>query len=343
MADWVWIVDDDLTNLKLAGQILSKRGFRVTALRSGQSTLEYLKTHVPDLILLDIKMPGMDGFETLHRVKAQTSPGEDIPIIFLTADENQETETRGLQLGAMDFIKKPFHPEVLSLRVKHTIELVRLQRNLAAEVEQRDKEMHSLSLHVIQTLAEAIDAKDPYTNGHSRRVADYARELGRRYGYDRKGQDKLYMMGLLHDVGKIGVPDQVINKPGRLTEDEFEHIKQHPVLGARILGRIKEMPELSVGARWHHERYDGSGYPDGLAGADIPEAARIISVADAYDAMTSNRSYRTALPQADVRREMEQGGGSQFDPAFSRLMLEMMDDDPDYLLREPEGGGSHDL
>lgn len=263
-------------------------------------------------------------------------PGEEIPIIFLTADENQETETRGLQLGAMDFIKKPFHSEVLILRVQHTIDLVRLQRNLTAEVERQGREKRRLSLHVIQTLAEAIDAKDTYTNGHSRRVADYARELARRFGYDDQGQYKLYMMGLLHDVGKIGVPDQVINKPGRLTEEEFDRIKSHPVLGARILGKIKELPELSVGARWHHERYDGTGYPDGLVGKDIPEAARIIAVADAYDAMTSHRSYRSVLPQAQVRRELELGMGSQFDPVFARLMLEMMDDDPDYRLRETE-------
>ena len=241
---------------------------------------------------------------------------------------------RGLDLGAMDFIKKPFVPEVLIRRVKHIIELVRLQKHLADEVEIKTQENESLSLHVVQTLAEAIDAKDTYTNGHSGRVAEYAREIARRYGYDRKQQDEIYMMGLLHDVGKIGVPDSVINKPDILTEEEYAQIKTHPVLGDRILRRIQERPKLAVGARWHHERWDGTGYPDGLAGEDIPEEARIIAVADAYDAMSSRRSYRGILPQEAVRGEIERGKGSQFDPVFADLMLEIIAEDPEYQLRE---------
>jgi putative two-component system response regulator len=187
---------------------------------------------------------------------------------------------------------------------------------------------------VVQTLAEAIDAKDTYTKGHSGRVAEYAREIARRFGYDRKQQDEIYMMGLLHDVGKIGVPDSVINKPGRLTEEEFAQIKTHPVLGDRILSKIQERPKLAVGARWHHERYDGTGYPDGLSGEEIPEEARIIAVADAYDAMSSRRSYRGILPQVTVRREIENGKGTQFDPVFADLMLAVIDGDPEYRLRE---------
>ena len=332
--DWVVVVDDDVTNLKMAGFILSKHNMRVTALKSGKALIEYVKTNQPDLILLDIKMPDMDGFETLEKLRAQPSVGDSIPIIFLTADDNQASETRGLQLGAMDFIKKPFVPEVLVLRVRHTIELVRLQRNLAAEVERKAQENERLSLHVVQTLAEAIDAKDTYTNGHSGRVAEYSREIARRYGYSKKQLDDIYMMGLLHDVGKIGVPDAVINKPARLTEEEFELIKRHPVLGDRILKKIKEMPKLSIGARWHHERYDGSGYPDGLAGDAILEEARIIAVADAYDAMTSRRSYRDVLPQDVVRREIEKGRGTQFDPVFANIMLTIMAEDVDYSMRE---------
>ena len=332
--DWILVVDDDVTNLKMAGHILSKNNMRVTALRSGMALLDYIRTNTPDLILLDIKMPGLDGFETLELLKAQTSPEKSIPVIFLTADDNRESETRGLQLGAMDFIKKPFVPEVLVLRVRHTIELVRLQRDLAAEVERKARENESLSLHVVQTLAEAIDAKDTYTNGHSGRVAEYAREIARRYGCPQARQDEIYMMGLLHDVGKIGVPDAVINKPGRLTGEEYEMIKTHPVMGSRILKKIQEMPKLSIGARWHHERYDGTGYPDGLSGKDILEEARIIAVADAYDAMTSRRSYRDILPQAVVREEIEKGKGTQFDPVFADLMLQMMDEDTEYTMRE---------
>ena len=333
-ADRVVVVDDDVANLKIAGTILSKQHMRVTALRSGQALLDYLRDNRPDLILMDVRMPGMDGFETMRRLKQAWGPGQEIPVIFLTADENAESETQGLALGAMDFIKKPFVPDVLTLRVRHIIELTRLKKNLAEEVEIKTQENENLSLRVVQTLAEAIDAKDTYTNGHSGRVATYSREIAKRYGYSLKRQDEIYMMGLLHDVGKIGVPDSIINKPAKLTDEEYDQIKAHPVMGARILKNIKERPKLAVGARWHHERYDGKGYPDGLSGTDIPEEARIIAVADAYDAMTSRRSYRQILPQAAVRQELERGRGTQFDPEFADIMLQMMAEDPEYQMSE---------
>lgn len=332
--DWVVVVDDDVTNLKMAGTILSRQHMRVTALKSGRALLDYVRDNRPDLILLDVRMPEMDGFETLRRLKQETSSGQEIPVIFLTADENAESEMKGLELGAMDFIKKPFVPEVLTLRVRHIIELVRLQKNLADEVEIKTQENENLSLRIVQTLAEAIDAKDNYTNGHSGRVAKYTREIARRFGYSQKRQDEIYMMGLLHDVGKIGVPDAVINKPAKLTEEEYAQIKTHPVMGDRILKNIRERPKLAVGARWHHERYDGTGYPDGLSGDIIPEEARIIAVADAYDAMTSRRSYRGILPQDIVRNEIKNGKGKQFDPAFADIMLTMIEEDKDYILRE---------
>lgn len=342
MADWVIVVDDDTLNLKMAGHILSKNNMRVTALKSGQALLDYVKEHgTPDLILLDIKMPEMDGFETLEKLRKQENGKDEIPVIFLTANEDGESETRGLSLGAMDFIKKPFVPEVLTLRVRHIIELIRLQRNLSQEVEKKTEENEKLFIHVVGSLAEAIDAKDTYTNGHSGRVAEYSREIARRYGYSEKGQSDIYMMGILHDVGKIGVPDEVINKPAKLTDEEFEKIKQHPGMGARILQNIKEMPSLATGARWHHERYGGGGYPDGLTGDDIPEEARIIAVADAYDAMSSRRSYRDVLPQDVVRGEIEKGKGTQFDPQFADIMLDMIDEDTEYKMCE--GAQSKDL
>ena len=187
------------------------------------------------------------------------------------------------------------------------------------------------SVHIVQTLAEAIDAKDTYTHGHSSRVAEYSREIAQRSGYSESAQNEIYMMALLHDVGKIGVPDAVINKPGRLDDDEFAQIKEHPGKGARILG---SMPELVTGARSHHERFDGRGYPDGLKGLDIPEEARIIAVADAYDAMTSNRSYRRGMEQSKVREQIEKGKGTQFDPKFADIMIQMIDEDKDYRMRE---------
>ena len=334
MADWVIIVDDDETNLKVAGRILSKAGMRVTAMKSGEALLKYVQeNNAPDLILLDIKMPGLDGFETLSKLQ-DIEGARSIPVIFLTADEKDQTEARGLLAGAVDFIKKPFVPEVLTIRVRHIIDLDHLQRNLEREVEKKTRENERLFLQVVSSLASAIDAKDTYTNGHSSRVALYSREIARRFGYGEKEQENIYMMGLLHDVGKIGVPDAVINKPAKLTDEEYDIIKNHPALGARILGSIRAMPSLANGARWHHERYDGRGYPDGLKGEDIPEEARIIAVADAYDAMTSHRSYRKPLDQAVVREEIEKGMGSQFDPQFAKIMLEMIDEDTEYKMRE---------
>ena len=340
MDAWVVVVDDDVSNLKMAGYILSKNNMRVTALKSGRALLDYVGVNRPDLILLDIMMPDMDGFTTLQKLRERETGKDEIPVIFITAAEESKTETRGLQLGARDFIKKPFNPEVLVLRVRNTIELVRLQRNLLQEVERKTLENESLykrlSLHIVETMAEAVDAKDTYTHGHSRRVAEYSKEIARRYGYTEKRCNDIYMMALLHDVGKIGVPDAVINKPGRLTEAEFALIKEHPAKGARILKNIKEMPELVIGVRWHHERYDGKGYPDGLSGKDIPEEARIIAVADAYDAMSSYRSYRNVLPQEKVRGEIHGGRGKQFDPTFADIMLAMMDEDIEYKMREQD-------
>ena len=332
---WIVVVDDDITNLKVAGNILSEDGMRVTALNNGKALLDFISEgNHPDLILLDILMPGIDGFDTYKKLRKIERTSDEIPVIFLTAVDDEESESTGLLLGAMDFIKKPFVPEVLTIRVRHIIDLIRLQRDLSAEVNRKTSENEELFLQVTMSLAGAIDAKDTYTNGHSRRVAEYSREIARRYGYSTKDQRDIYMIGLLHDVGKIGVPDEVINKPSRLTDEEFAMIKAHPVMGSQILENIKNMPKLATGARWHHERFGGGGYPDGLKGEEIPEEARIIAVADAYDAMTSNRSYREVLAQEIVRGEIEKGKGTQFDPKFADIMLEMIDEDKGYDMRE---------
>ena len=335
MIPQIIVVDDDPIILKKAWNTLTDAGFKVVVLKSGKALLDHIKDNAaPDLILMDISMPEMDGFEIIKELKKTETGWRDVPVIFLTANDDEDTETKGLSLGAMDFIRKPFVPSVLVLRVRHAVELVRLQRDLESMVDEKTRENENLFLHVVESLADAIDAKDNYTNGHSGRVAVYSKKIAARYGYDEKRQEKIFMMGLLHDVGKIGVPDEVINKPGRLTDEEFACIKKHPAIGGKILSNIKEMPELAAGAKWHHERYDGRGYPEGLAGENIPEEARIIAVADAYDAMTSNRSYRGALPQETVRGEIEKGKGSQFDPKFADIMLGMIDDDKDYLMRD---------
>ena len=340
MNTWILVVDDNTSNLTMANHILSEEGMRVSCVKSGEAAVKFLQFNRPDLILLDVHMPEMDGFETLSAIRADSATA-DIPVIFLTADDDSETEKAGLQAGAMDFLKKPFVPEVLLLRVRHTVELTRLQADLSRQVEEKtleitaqSRKLERISMQIVRTLSGAIDAKDTYTNGHSSRVAEYSREIARRAGLSADLQEEIYMIGLLHDVGKIGISDAIINKPAKLTDEEYATIKTHPVLGEKILCNITEFPKLVTGAKYHHERYDGKGYPEGLSGEDIPLEARIIAVADAYDAMSSRRSYRDVLPQEKVRSEIERGRGLQFDPVFADIMLEMIDGDTEYGMRE---------
>ena len=185
-------------------------------------------------------------------------------------------------------------------------------------------------------LVNAIDAKDAYSHGHSIRVAEYSMRIAQIYGMSEEDCTKVYYAGLLHDVGKIGIPNSIINKKGKLTDEEFETIKSHSEMGNQILSSISEYPFLCVGAHYHHERYDGNGYPGEYGKESIPEIARIIAVADSYDAMTSNRSYRNALPQNIVRKEIENGIGTQFDPEFAKIMLRLIDEDINYDMREKE-------
>lgn len=340
MSDWVLVVDDDTANLKMASRILVSEQMRVSCLKSGEDALKFLQENKPDMVLLDLHMPGMDGFETIAAIRADEKTA-DIPVIFLTADDDRDTEAKALTAGAMDFIKKPFVPEVLLLRVKNTIELIRLKTSLSDEVEKKTQEiiaqtekLERLSMQIVKALSGAIDAKDTYTNGHSTRVAEYAREIAKRVGFSKNEQDDIYMMGLLHDIGKIGIPDAIINKPAALSDEEYEIIKTHPAVGAGILKNITELPKLMTGARWHHERYDGKGYPDRKSGDEIPVEAQIIAVADSYDAMSSRRSYRNALPQQQIRSELEEGRGKQFAPEYADAMIAMIDEDVNYDLRE---------
>ena len=219
--------------------------------------------------------------------------------------------------------------------------LIKLQSSLQQQVEERTKELEGernnsqrLLIEVTQALATTIDAKDTYTSGHSRRVAEYSKKIAELIGKDKKTQEELYFIALLHDIGKIGIPDEIINKKDGLTAEEYDVVKLHPEIGYKILKNITAMPNLEVGVRWHHERMDGKGYPDGLRGDEIPEYARIISVADAYDAMTSNRSYRGSLPQSVVRSELEKYSGTQFAPEIAEKMIEIIDSDTEYSLRE---------
>ncbi|MBR3598735.1 MAG: response regulator [Lachnospiraceae bacterium] len=208
-----------------------------------------------------------------------------------------------------------------------TNESVRLEQETNEKVEDMNRK-------IIKALARTIDAKDRYTNGHSLRVAEYSKEIARRMNKSPKEQEIIYYAGLLHDVGKIRIPVEVINKPGKLSDEEFEQIKIHPVTSYHIVKDIFDDPSVKNGAKFHHERYDGTGYPNGLRGDNIPEVARIIGVADSYDAMASNRSYRKYLPQAVIRNEIKKGKGNQFDPVVADIMLDMIDEDKNYTMRE---------
>ena len=334
MADKIVVVDDDAMSLKMAKRVFDRAGIEGRYLASGSEVFAFLDSaEVPDLILLDIHMPDANGFDILRQLREQPAY-RNVPVVFLTGDDDVKTETAGLHAGASDFIRKPFAAEVLLKRVRNIIELNRLHSDMASEIKAKTEKLSHAYIQIVQALAASVDAKDRYTHGHSSRVATYSREIARRAGFSEAEQDGIYMMGLLHDVGKIGIQDAIINKKGRLTDEEFAEIKTHPVVGAKILEKITDLPDLAVGARWHHERFDGGGYPDGLAGEQIPEVARIIAVADTYDAMTSNRSYRDLLPQEHVRAEIERCKGSQFDPRFADIMLAMIDEDPDYRMRE---------
>lgn len=337
--DSILVVDDDKMNLMLTQKILGIR-YDVSCVSSGKEAILYLQDNVPDMILLDLHMPEMSGLEVLDEIRNMDKVS-DVPVIFLTADSERKTEIEIFKAGAMDYIQKPFIAEVVIRRISRILELYHYQQSLQQEVDQKTTELresnrkfNNLSMQVAMALASAIDAKDTYTNGHSVRVAEYSRELARRMGRSMQEINDIYYIGLLHDIGKIGIPDQIINKPERLTKEEYQIVKDHPKIGAEILENISEIPSIAVGAHWHHERYDGQGYPDGLAGEEIPEVARIIGVADAYDTMTSKRSYRDILPQDVARNEIENGKGTQFDPIIADYMLEMIDEDTEYQMHE---------
>ena len=228
---------------------------------------------------------------------------------------------------------------MLFIHIKRNIknEIKTIEENkiyLEKEVDRKTKEIRKLLVQSMNTLSNAVDAKDYYTNGHSIRVAEYSRLLAQRLGLSKDRQEEIYYAGLLHDIGKIRVPDSIIKKEGKLTDEEYEYIKLHPVSGYHILKEISASSDIAIGAKYHHERYDGKGYPNGLEGENIPEIARILSVADAYDAMSSNRCYRKALPQDVVRAEIVKGRGTQFDPYIADIMLDIIDEDKDYRLKQ---------
>ncbi len=326
----ILVIDDDPVLCEQIKQILSKE-YRIETADTGEDGIIRAQEDAPALILLDVNLLSMNGFDVI-RALASIEETSEIPVVFMTADESGEAEVKGFRSGGADFVRKPFIPEVLMRRVSRIVELSALQKHLRHEISRRTEKIGHLSREVMLALSKAVDAKDKYTNDHSQRVAQYSAWIARQLGKTKQEQDALYIEGLLHDVGKIGVHEEIINKPGRLTADEYEEIKQHTVMGYEILKVITEMPDAAKAARWHHERYDGKGYPDGLAGTDIPENARIICVADSYDAMTSRRAYQALKPQAEVRAEIVRCKGTQFDPDIADAMVRIIDEDTNYEL-----------
>ena len=326
----ILVIDDEMVICTMIREILKKL-YRVETVMTAEDGIIRAQEDNPALILLDVNLESMSGFDVMRALNSVEETA-DIPVVLMTADDSGEAEVKGFQSGAADFVRKPFVPEVLVSRVRKIVELSGLQKHLRREIMRQTEKIGHLSNEVMIALSKAVDAKDKYTNDHSQRVAKYASWIGKILGMTKKEQDDLYIIGLLHDVGKIGVHEEIINKPGPLTDEEYEEIKSHTTVGFEILNVITEMPEAAKCARWHHERYDGRGYPDGLAGTDIPEMARIICVADSYDAMTSRRAYQALKPQSEVREEIIRCKGTQFDPIIADAMLQIIDEDTNYKL-----------
>ncbi len=320
----IYIVDDSKTILKLAEGVLIG-AYKISLFQSGGEALEQMHHDLPDLVLLDINMPEMNGYTVFQRMK-DSSTLKKIPVIFLTADTKQESEVLGLEMGAMDYITKPFAPLVMQQRISRILELDDLRKHLEQLVEEKTDEIQKIFIQSITTITYAVDAKDRYTKGHSVRVAQYCLAIAKKLNWSKQDCLNLYYIALLHDIGKIGIPDSILNKPIKLTDEEYRMVRSHPVMGANILRPITMVPQICDGARYHHERYDGKGYPYGLKGDDIPYVARIIGIADAYDAITSNRIYEKAQVEDYAIKELRKGRGTQFDPFLTDVMLEIIKD-----------------
>lgn len=319
----ILIIDDSKTVLNQVMMLLQE-SYHVFPAISGGSAFEIMEHQIPDLILLDLLMPVLNGKELFLKLH-ETKVWADIPVIFLTSDTEDKTEAECLNLGAYDFIRKPIVKEVLLSRVEKTLELTDYRKNLQRKLDEKTRQIETAYLQTMITLAHTIDAKDPDTNGHSIRVARYTKLIAKNLGWSEQKCEDAFYIALLHDVGKIGIPDAVLKKQDRLTDEEYAMMKQHPIIGADILKDIKMLDGLSYGTLYHHEHYDGTGYPYGLKGKEIPLIARIISVADTYDAMTSTRCYRKGLSRETALAELKKQSGRQFDPDIVYIFSQIAD------------------
>lgn len=309
------VVDDDKTILSLLKESLSGMG-EVVATTDPWEAIKRMGAEHFDILLTDVYMPQMDGIELLKRAKTQ-NPG--IRVAVITGSQEVDIARKAMKQGASDYIRKPFGPDELRESVGELISekrresFERLKRQLEVQ-ESRAAEQFEFTLGIVEALIIALEARDPYTRGHSERVTDYSVAIAMEMGLSKREVEIVRHSARLHDLGKIGTQDTHLYKPGNLEEDEKAMVAQHPVIGCNILKSIRLMDEYIPGIRHHHERYDGSGYPDGLKGDAIPLTARIISVADSYDAMTSSRPYREGMKGKNAMEELERHKGVQFDP-----------------------------
>lgn len=336
-------VDDTRDNLTLIHSLF-RNDCRLLMATNGQKALQLVDDGVlPDLVLLDVMMPDMDGFELCRRLKANLRT-RDIPVIFLTALSDSSDEKMGFEAGGVDFVTKPINIEILAARVRTHLELKKMRdtfRNqstsLQAEVVRRTRELTALQDATILAMAALSDMRDDDTGNHVRRTQQYVRCLGTallddpRF-YDRIDEEwleRLVKISPLHDLGKIRVPDAILRKPGRLETDEFEVVKTHAKAGWDALDAARRnLPQANLlldmaaeVARWHHEKWDGSGYPDGLAGEAIPLSARVMALADVYDALVSKRVYKQSISHEDALVVIREGSGKHFDPALVEVFL----------------------
>jgi putative two-component system response regulator len=319
------IVDDEPMIRQLLVHHLTKLGYECTQVEGGREALELLQSSSFDAVLSDILMPSMNGIELLGRIK---SLNQELAVVVISGDPHLQDAVEAMKFGADDFIRKPIDFEEVSrgldrsLRNMEAKRRVReYQRDLESMVTKRTEQVNRLFMSTIQSLIHTLEAKDPFTNGHSVRVTWLSQNLGMAAGCEAHDLELLQLGGILHDLGKIGIREKVLMKVKPLTSGEYDHIKTHPDIGVRILQPVAELTEVLPLVRHHHERYDGSGYPSGLRGEDIPLLARIISIADAYDAMTSGRPYRDALSEDEATRRLKAGAGSQFDARLVDLFL----------------------
>lgn len=322
------VIDDNPEFLKLLKMLLSDE-FDLILCTSAEEGLSILKEKNPDLVLCDVQMPGMDGFTFANKVKDDEST-KHIPIILVTALAGAEMLSEGIQAGADDYISKPFDSLELKARIRSLLrirdieaELALANRNLNLRTSDLVEQQHSLYLSTVKSLASAIDAKDEYTRHHSTRVTEFTLKIAKSMRFSEKELEDLELASLLHDIGKIAVPERILNKPSKLTDQEFASIKEHPGRGKTILEPVLELKEISQVVLEHHEKYDGTGYPNGLKGREIPLGARIMAVADAYDSITSDRPYRRASSHRRAVKEIIRCSRTQFDPEVVEHFLKV--------------------